>query len=351
MKTTTTTGKKMITDADAISSVDNSSSGATMSLTDKYNRRIDYLRISVTDRCNLRCMYCAPSGFQHFPRFQLLSYNDILLIAQGFVEAGGKKIRITGGEPLVRKDLEYFIQRLSAIHGIEDLSITTNGTLLKERASALKKAGLKRINVSLDTLDSARFKKITRSCVSPETVIAGIREAKIQGFKTIKVNVVVMKDINDGELMDFVKFGTTEDVTVRFIEYMPFDNREQWKRYYVPAGEILTRINNSVRQEPADFPGGHSPARYYPLLSGPGQVGIISPVSHGFCSRCNRLRLNSNGFLQTCLHSDQGMDLRQIIRENFSVQAVKEAFQKAVMLKGIRGNMGGAHKYMYQVGG
>jgi len=271
-------------------------------LRDRYGRKIDYLRISVTDRCNLRCVYCMPESgvIPKNPR-ELLSFEEIEEVARAAISLGINKIRITGGEPLVRRDLVSLIGNLS----ISDLSITTNGTFLEDYAQGLKEAGLHRVNISLDTLKEEKYEFITRSGRLPEA-LRGIEIALQVGLSPVKINVVVMRGINDDEIVDFVKLSYDKPVSVRFIEFMPFGRNLFWgEERFIPMSEVKARCQSFAELLPTNGLPGSGPARYYRIKGGRGTMGFISPLSSPFCSRCNRLRLTSEGKLRPCLYSEK----------------------------------------------
>lgn len=306
-------------------------------LIDSYNRKIDYLRLSVTDRCNLRCVYCMPpEGIELSQPEKILRYEEFLRIARIAAAHGVTKIRITGGEPLVRKGIAEFIKDLSSISGIEDLSMTTNGVLLEEFTERLRNAGLKRVNVSLDSMKRERFHKITRGD-NLKDVLAGLQSAHEAGLVPVKVNMVVIKGFNDDEILDFARLSVERPYHVRYIEYMPFDSAEGWKRdKCIPAKEIMEIINNAGSDKLApvvDQKAGAGPARRFRFKGASGEVGFISPVSEHFCGSCNRLRLTADGKLRTCLFSDTEIDIRRALRDGGSDEAVEELLFKAVKEK------------------
>jgi cyclic pyranopterin phosphate synthase len=262
------------------------------------------------------------------PHNEILSYEEISAIVRTAAELGFTKVRLTGGEPLVRSGLSKLIEMLSQIEGIDEVSMTTNGTLLKEHALELKQAGLSRVNISLDTLKADRFRYITR-LGELKDVLDGIEAARDAGFNLIKINTVVMRGINDDEVLDFADMTRKEGWHIRFIELMPFTDRTG----FVPSSEIRQRIALFGKLEPCSPPMGNGPARYYRLPGAEGTVGFISPVSEPFCSQCNRLRLTSNGQLCPCLLSDDGIDLKGPLRSNASMQEIERLILKAVASK------------------
>ena len=296
---------------------------------DSFGRRINYLRISVTDRCNLRCIYCMPpEGIPLIPHSEVLSYEEISTVVRAAAELGINKIRLTGGEPLVRAKLPRLVQMLSQIEGIDEVSLTTNGTLLKKYALELKQAGLSRVNVSLDTFRADRFRHITR-LGELKDVLDGIKAAKDTGFHPIKINMVVIRGTNDDEVLDFANMTYKEGWHVRFIELMPFADVTE----FVPSSELRQRIVSLGILEPCSPITGNGPARYYRLSGAKSTIGFISPITENFCSHCNRMRLTSDGKLCPCLLSDDKIDLKGLLRHNASLQEIKRLILKAVVSK------------------
>jgi cyclic pyranopterin phosphate synthase len=313
-------------------------------LSDPFNRPINYLRISVTDRCNLRCIYCLPpEGIALLPQGEVLTYEEIARVAGLAAELGINKVRLTGGEPLVRARLQELVTMLAGINGIDDISLTTNGVLLKQYAAELKLAGLKRVNVSLDSLSRAKFECITRQDRLSD-VLQGIEAAKTCGLNPVKVNMVVMRGINDDEVMDFARLTTAEGWHVRFIELMPFaiDNppdghsigdKANLHPAFVSVDEIKERLQILGKLEPSLPITGNGPARYFRLPQARGTIGFIAPVSQHFCFSCNRLRLTAEGKLRPCLLSDNEIDLRQPLRSGASPQELKKVITGAIQAK------------------
>ena len=303
---------------------------------DAYSRKIDYLRISVTDRCNLRCVYCMPpEGIDLAGAQNILRYEEILRVADIACANGVTSIRLTGGEPLVRKGIVDFIATLSKIPKLNDLSLTTNGVLLKEYATALKAAGLKRVNVSLDTMSRERFKKIARAD-NLKQVVEGIEEAQKAGLSPVKINMVAIKGFNDDEVADFARLSKSYPYHVRYIEYMPFDTSEGWQRdKCISAKELKEIIERDVEPlEPvSSMTGGAGPAKRFRFKDAPGEIGFISPVSEHFCGSCNRLRLTSDGKLRLCLFSDTEIDLRTPLRDGSSDEAIRDILFRAAFEK------------------
>lgn len=284
-----------------------------MTLTDKFGRQITDLRISVTDRCNFRCVYCRSADPEnHMAEHKLLEWDEFDRLARIFFGLGIRKIRVTGGEPLVRPGVEGFIARLSQL-GVPDISITTNGHLLAERCQTLVDAGLNRINISLDSLDRAKFEKVTRTR-SFDRVIAGIDAVQASPLRPIKVNAVLVRGLNDDEVEGFAEFARERDLSMRFIEFMPLDADRTWSRdLVVTAAEIKRRIEARWKLVPV----AHEPsetARKYRFADGRGEIGLIAPVSQPFCGHCSRIRLTADGKLRTCLFSKDDHDLRPLLR-------------------------------------
>jgi cyclic pyranopterin phosphate synthase len=300
-------------------------------LSDSFQRPINYLRISVTDRCNLRCIYCMPAaGIRLMSHEDILRYEEIYTIAEAAAELGIKKIRITGGEPLVRLGLSKLIQMLAQIKEIDDISLTTNGILLAQYAAELKAAGLQRVNVSLDTLKPERFKYITRGG-NLEDVMEGIEAAKSVGLNPVKINFVVMSGVNDDELPDFAAKTIDEGWHVRFIEHMPFDENSNASSF-VPVEKMRQSLAVLGKLEPVSFKG-NGPAKYFHLPQANGTIGFITPVSEHFCFQCNRLRLTADGKLRPCLLSEAEIDLRQPLRSGISSAKLKRLITKAAASK------------------
>jgi GTP 3',8-cyclase len=300
-------------------------------LRDQYGRSIEYLRISVTDRCNFRCMYCMPlEGLQWLPRNDLLSYEEITDVVRQLSPLGLRRLRITGGEPTIRPDLVKLVAMLKAVPGIEDIALSTNGVKLPELAGQLKAAGLDRINMSADSLQPDRIAKIARRNLGFDPLV-GAQAAEDAGLGPIKINVVVMKGINDDEVEDFARLTLTRPWYVRFIELMPVgDMRELTWDHVVPSDDILARLRHVGPLE-AFTPDvrGNGPAAYYRFAGGRGAVGVITPMTHTYCGSCNRVRLTADGRLRTCLFGDHEVDLRTPLRagerlEPFFVKALEE---------------------------
>ncbi|HUE77816.1 MAG TPA: GTP 3',8-cyclase MoaA [Longimicrobiales bacterium] len=283
---------------------------------DGFGRRIEYLRISVTDKCNLRCVYCMPlRGLPWLKREQILSYEEIAEIVGVMAPMGLRRLRLTGGEPLVRPDLPELVRLLRAVPGIDDLALSTNAVLLADSAEALRDAGVDRVNVSLDSLRPDRVDAIARRPGSYDGIMAGLEAAERVGFAPIKINVVVMRGRNDDELADFAAITRERPWHVRFIEVMPVgENLDVSAREYVPAPEMLRRVRAIGALEAAEGPPGNGPATYYRFPGAPGTVGVITPMSHNYCDRCNRMRLTADGQLRPCLFGDIQTNLRDPLR-------------------------------------
>jgi cyclic pyranopterin phosphate synthase len=302
-------------------------------LYDSFQRPIDYLRISVTDRCNLRCVYCMPSqGIDLISRQDILTFEEIGAVAKAAAELGIKKIRLTGGEPLVRAGISDLIRMLAAVPGIDDISLTTNGILLAKYAAGLKAAGLKRVNVSLDTLLPERFAKITGfSCFGE--VMAGIEAAHRAGLEPVKINTVVIAGSNDDEILDFGRKSISEGWHVRFIEHMPFYAENHLASNFVSAAQVKECLEALGKLEPCAPGAGNGPARYYRFAGAKGSVGFITAVTEHFCVNCNRLRLTADGKLRLCLFSEEEIDLKQALREGISIEKLKEILRQGAARK------------------
>lgn len=303
-------------------------------LADTFSRPITYLRISVTDKCNLRCVYCMPErGLPWLPKAEILSYEEISQLVAVAARAGVRSIRLSGGEPLIRKDLSRLVASISAIDGIEDIALSTNGLLLEEQIDDLAAAGLKRVNVSLDTLREDRFTQIARR-PGLDRVLAGIDAVIARGMGPVKINCVVMRGQNDDEIAAFAQWTRDRAVFVRFIEVMPVhENLDVQRDAYVSSDEILERMRRAGDLRPVPGPGGNGPARYFAFADAPGAVGVISPLSHDYCERCNRVRLTADGRLRLCLFGDHAIDLRGPLRAGASHEEILALLQAAMLIK------------------
>lgn len=326
-------------------------------LTDSFNRQINYIRISVTDRCNLRCLYCMPpEGLPWIPKAEILTYEEIAKVVRSVAPLGVERLRITGGEPLIRRDLPSLISMLASVPGIKDIALSTNGIHLAEMGPALKAAGLKRVNVSLDTLRPDRFRAIARR-PGLEKVLEGLQAAEELGLHPIKINTVVMRGINDDELADFAALTLDHPWHVRLIEVMPLEaNLELQANAYISWEEMQQRLVTLGSLEPAEGPAGNGPARYFRLPGGKGTIGVITPLSHNYCDRCNRVRITADGRLRLCLFGDQEIDLRSPIRQGAGEDQIREIFLRAMRIKPERhhlsiGTPSSALHALSQVGG
>ncbi|MEO7038455.1 MAG: GTP 3',8-cyclase MoaA [Candidatus Elarobacter sp.] len=308
--------------------------GALAPLVDQFRRPITYLRISVTDRCNLRCVYCMPEeGLPWIQKAEILSFEEIERIVAAGAAVGVRSIRLTGGEPLVRRDLPRLVRMLAAIPGIDDIALSTNAMMLAEQVDALAAAGLRRVNISLDTLREDRFFTIARRR-GLARVLAGIDAALGAGLGPIKINCVVMRGRNDDELADLAALTRERAIFVRFIELMPVeDNLDLQRDAYVSADEMLERMSAIGELVPVDGPQGNGPARYFAFRGAPGAVGVISPLSHDYCDTCNRVRLSADGKLRLCLFGDGEIDLRTPVRAGASRDDLMAIFRGSMFIK------------------
>ena len=301
-------------------------------LRDSFGRKIEYLRISVTDRCNFRCQYCMPvAGLAWLPKSDILTYEEIARVVAELAPLGLRRLRLTGGEPTLRPELEVLVAMLRAIPGIEDISLSTNGVRLAAMAPDLKAAGLDRVNMSADSLRADRIKAIARRNLDFDPVAAAMA-AEAAGLSPIKLNVVVMRGINDDEIADFARLTLEHEWHVRFIELMPVgEMREFTVERVVPGEEILQRLQTIASIKPAVGPSrGNGPARYFRLEGAPGTIGLITPMSHTYCGSCNRVRLTADGRLRTCLFGDEEVDLRGPLREGIPLEPF---FRSALAIK------------------
>lgn len=302
-------------------------------LTDQFQRQIKYLRLSVTDRCDLRCFYCMPNEFTDYDIPEdWLSFDEIERIIKAFTELGVSSIRLTGGEPLVRKDIGQLAIRLNALPGLNDLSLSTNATRLGKYAEELHQAGVSRINVSLDTVNPEKFQEITKGKI--DKIIEGLIKAKEVGLNPIKINMVLMKGVNDDDVEEMVDFCLEHDFTLRFIETMPVgDTGRDAIDYYVDLKTIEERLAQKYQLIPTFMSKGAGPARYVQIAGTPLKIGFITPISQHFCDTCNRVRLSATGDLYMCLGDEHKYPLRQILRDGISDDALKQIIQEAINLK------------------
>ncbi len=309
-------------------------------LQDPAGRTLDYLRVSVTDRCNLRCAYCMPpEGVPYKPRDAILHSEEIVRMVEAAAGIGFRAIRLTGGEPLVRKNLVGLVRRLVAIPGIEEVTLTTNATLLSSHAAELAKAGLKRVNISLDSMRADRFQRITRTG-DLASVWAGIKAAEAAGLVPLKINMVVIRGFNDDEVVDFARLTLDHPWYVRFIEVMPIAGVSDWgpelpgiNDRLVTTAEIQTQLQSIGPLEFANKPSGYGPARYYRLPNAQGLLGFISPMSEHFCSTCNRMRLTADGGLRPCLFSEQGVSCKSALANGASLPELQALIRQAAATK------------------
>ncbi|HET6976856.1 MAG TPA: GTP 3',8-cyclase MoaA [Pyrinomonadaceae bacterium] len=306
-------------------------------LLDSYNRPIRDLRVSLTDRCNFRCFYCLPHGEPPIaPKEQMLSYEEIDYVCEIFVSLGIEKLRLTGGEPMLRRDIETIIRKLTRLKdsGLRDLALTTNGYYLPERAQSLKDAGLDRVTISLDSLKRDVFKRMTGVDVL-DKVLAGIEAAKKAELDPIKINAVIVRGHNEDEVADFAAFARDYDVKMRFIEFMPLDSGHEWSRDDVVSGkEIRERISERFPLVRVDAARGSDTSSRYRFADGaPGEIGIIAPVSEPFCGACSRIRLTADGQIRTCLFSTVEHSLRDVVRSGASREEINDYIHSVIMKK------------------
>ena len=294
-------------------------------LTDRFQRPVKDLRISVTDRCNFRCTYCMPlDQYEWIDKKEILTFEEITRLAKIFVELGVEKIRLTGGEPLVRRNIELLVAEISRLSGLSDLCLTTNGSLLAEKVGALKKAGLKRINVSIDTLDPEKFKRMTKRGDLAK-VLEGLFAAKRGGFRPIKINAVIERGVNDDDIIGLVEFSRENGFAIRFIEYMDVGNANNWtSEKLVSKKEMIERVSSRFPLREVGRESGSAPSVDYEFVDGRGDLGIIASVTEPFCSTCNRARLTADGKLVTCLFSQVGHDLKGPLRNGSTDEKIIE---------------------------
>ena len=326
-------------------------------LVDLFGRRHDYLRVSVTDRCNLRCEYCMPpEGIELKKREEILRYEEIVRLAAVFARAGVRRVRLTGGEPLLRPGIEDLVAGLTSLPGIETVAMTTNGVLLAERAAALRVAGLARLNVSLDTSRPDRFARLTL-CEGHNAVLAGIEAALGAGFAPLKINVVVIGGVNDDEILDFAAFAFDKPICVRFIEYMPFRSNQWRQTRFVPCREILGKVRERYRLIPLPDPANPDRvANEFRLEGGIGGVGFIASVSDPACGRCNRLRLTADGSLKSCLFRPAEGNLRDALRSGATQEELLRRIREILARKRqarppVESLRGAGNQSMIEIGG
>jgi cyclic pyranopterin phosphate synthase len=302
-------------------------------LIDEYGRVVKNIRLSITDRCNFRCVYCMPEEMEFFPRAEILSYEELVRLTALCLRMGLDRVRLTGGEPLVRRDVADLVQKLRSLSGLRDLSLTTNGARLGELAADLYEAGLRRINVSLDTLDREKFTQVTRRDFL-HRVLAGLDEAERLGFAPIKVNVVAMRDFTEDELIGFARLARARPFQVRFIEFMPLDGDNIWERQRILSGrEIVERISQVYPLERVPV-ASSDPATRYRFTDDAGEIGIIASVTEPFCGACDRIRLTADGKLRTCLFALEELDLKSPLRQGATDAELGWLIADAVARKG-----------------
>jgi cyclic pyranopterin phosphate synthase len=306
----------------------------TAGLIDQFGRSVDYVRLSVTDRCDFRCVYCMAEDMQFVPRAEVLSLEELYQVAEAFTELGVKKIRLTGGEPLVRHNIMYLVERLGQLPGLEELTMTTNGSQLERMSTDLRAAGVRRINISLDSLDADKFKRITRTG-DLSKVLAGVDAAIASGFDRIKLNAVILKGRNEDEILDLVDYSVAKGLDISFIEEMPLGLIDDHDRAlsFCSSDEvraIIEQQHSLLKTE--DSTGG--PSRYYQVEGSDSRVGFISPHSHNFCHLCNRVRVTVEGRLLLCLGNEHSVDLRSLLRDgNSGPEGLRQALVAAMDLK------------------
>jgi cyclic pyranopterin phosphate synthase len=324
-------------------------------LVDSFDRQINYMRVSVTDRCDLRCIYCASTSFHNQTHEDTLRYEEIARVVQAAATIGVSKIRLTGGEPLVRLHLDRLVSMLVSIPGIEEVSMTTNGTLLTKYAAELKAAGLKRVNISLDSLKPDKFAYITGGDKLND-VLQGIKIANDVGLVPVKINMVVLKGINDDEILDFARKTITDGWNVRFIEHMPFTGAKKQDDDLVSSQKIMAIIRKQFGELEPRLPGvGNGPAKYYKLPNSKGTLGFIGAVTECFCAQCNRFRLTSDGKLRPCLLDDDETDIREPLRHGATIAELAGIIQSAASVKRAQHSLSIGNKpsarSMRQIGG
>lgn len=324
---------------------------------DQYGRTINYLRLSIIDRCNLRCFYCAPvQDLIKVPAGEILRYEELLRLAALGIKLGLRKIRVTGGEPLIRVGVEDFLAELAALPGLQEVTLTTNGILLAAKAAALRRAGLRRLNISLDSLQPRRFAQITGKDAWVQ-VWEGIETALAVGFAPVKINCVVLRGLNDDELLDFARLTFAWPLEIRFIEFMPIGSRSTWQaNRFLPMLEIKERLASLGPLQPLPLEAASGPAERFRYPGAQGTLGFISPISQHFCHQCNRLRLTATGRLRPCLFSDTEIDLKGPLRSGASDRELTGLFRQALRQKPRRHQVNldrdsGCQRQMVSIGG
>ena len=300
---------------------------------DPFGRQITYVRVSVTDRCNLKCVYCIPDGMEWVEKADVLTYEEMARLVGILAGMGVRRVRLTGGEPTVRPDLATLVALVRAIPGVEEISLSTNALVLAPMAAKLRAAGLDRVNISLDSLRADRFREITRGG-DIQKVMAGIAAVEAEGLEPIKINVVAMRGVNDDEIEDFASMTRTRPWHVRFIEMMPLlGNADSQAVRFLSADDIRARLSAIDALIPETPPAGNGPATYFRYAGAPGSIGFITPLSHNFCDRCNRVRLTARGHLRLCLFGDDEVDLRTPLRAGASDAGIERILRDAVLVK------------------
>ncbi|MGE5416140.1 MAG: GTP 3',8-cyclase MoaA [Acidobacteriota bacterium] len=324
---------------------------------DNLGRNINYIRVSITDRCNLRCRYCMPEeGLSLKPHKDILRLEEIARLIKIGADLGISKVRFTGGEPLIRRGLVHLISMVASVPIIDDIALTTNGLMFASMVDDLKTAGLNRVNISLDTLNAERYSYITRGG-SLAQAISGLEAAIAYDLHPVKINTVVINGFNDDEVLSFCKLAYDLPVHVRFIEFMPVGELAFWQgERLLSADDIKTVIEEKYSLQPGKIGQGNGPAKYYNMDGGQGSIGFITPMSHHFCSECNRLRLTSDGKLRACLYNNEETDLQQALRDGLNDEEIKDLFIKTIALKPEKHSMtdkawGKDNRKMYQIGG
>lgn len=318
---------------------------------DQYGREINYLRISITDKCNLRCRYCMPAeGVDDKSHYDILRYEEIRDIVEVAADLNITKVRITGGEPLVRPGVENLVELISGIEGIEDISLTTNGTLFAKKAEVLKNAGMTGVNISLDTLDREKFLQITRRD-ELSSVMEGVEAALKYNYNPVKINTVIMRGLNNDELFDFINLTKKQSLHVRFIELMPLGEADRDNESYISLAKIKEKIEEKVELIPATVKSS-GPAVYYKLPHAAGTLGFITPISAAFCGDCNKLRLTADGKIKPCLFSDKEISLNTGTGDNLSKEIIHDKLLEAVRSKPFSHQaQAETRRNMYQIGG
>jgi cyclic pyranopterin phosphate synthase len=335
----------------------NDSPGESENMLDNYQRNINYLRVSVTDRCNLRCRYCMPEeGVGDLGHYRILSLEDLARLIKISTAVGIRKVRFTGGEPLVRKNIGQLVRYTSQVAGINDIAITTNGILYPDMAQELKEAGLKRVNISLDTMSEVKYRFITRRGDLKDAWRAIFKALELE-MHPVKINTVIIRDFNDNEIMDFVRLAYDYPLHLRFIEFMPIGDLHYWKKErMISIDEVKSQIEREYELKPDKTIKGNGPAKSYRITGGQGSIGFIAPMSNHFCSECNRIRMTADGKLRGCLYDKREIDLKTAMQAGASDQELEKLFREAIAMKPARHFMNGGwgnknQRKMFQIGG